>query len=188
MLNRLNILIVEDERNISNFIAASLTNNNYKVVSAYSGREAISLITSYCPELVLLDLNLPDMDGLEVLKYIRGVSNIPVIVISAKREEETKVQALDMGADDYLTKPFGISELLARIRTALRHNSRMSETDNNIYKYEDLTIDFEKRLVLLNGEMVHLTQNEYKIVVLLAKNAGRVLTYDAIITQIWGAA
>ena len=186
MLNRLNILIVEDERNISNFIAASLTNNNYKVVSAYSGREAISLITSYCPELVLLDLNLPDMDGLEVLKYIRGVSNIPVIVISAKREEETKVQALDMGADDYLTKPFGISELLARIRTALRHNSRMSETDNNIYKYEDLTIDFEKRLVLLNGEMVHLTQNEYKIVVLLAKNAGRVLTYDAIITQIWG--
>ncbi|QHQ60776.1 response regulator [Anaerocolumna sedimenticola] len=183
------ILVVEDEPIICNFIATTLSANEYKVIECSTGKEAISLIPSHCPDVVLLDLGLPDMDGLAVLKEVREWSDIPVIVVSARGDEKSKVQALDLGADDYITKPFGTSELLARIRTAIRHNNKGgngSKSSQNTFKAKSLFIDFNKYLVTVNGEEVHLTQIEYKLVSLLAHNPGKVLTYDYIITKIWG--
>jgi two-component system, OmpR family, KDP operon response regulator KdpE len=188
MNRKSSILVVEDEPVICNFIATTLMANEYKVIECSTGKEAISLIPSHCPDVVLLDLGLPDMDGLAVLKEVRQWSEIPIIVVSARGDEKSKVQALDLGADDYITKPFGTSELLARIRTAIRHNIK-SETVNvssNTFKAKGLFIDFNKYLVTVNGVEVHLTQIEYKLVSLLAHNPGKVLTYDFIITKIWG--
>ena len=146
------------------------------------------MIPSHCPDLILLDLGLPDMDGIEILKKIREWSTTPVIVVSARSEESDKVEALDLGADDYISKPFGTSELLARIRTALRHSMKNSGSvqATDVFKTKGLMIDFDKRLVSVDGKDVHLTQIEFKIVSLLAKSAGRVLTYDFIITELWG--
>lgn len=188
MINKVTILIVEDEPAISNFIAATLNANGYRTITASTGRETISLITSHCPDAVLLDLGLPDLDGLEVLKRVRQWSAVPVIVVSARSHEREKVQALDLGADDYIVKPFGNSELLARIRTALRHTPHPQNSDAVIGKFVQggLSIDFERRLVCVNGGEIHLTQIEYKIVALLCACAGRVLTYNSIIEQIWG--
>lgn len=181
------ILLIEDEKNICNFIETTLTNEDYKVLKAHKGKEGLSILTSCCPDLVLLDLGLPDMDGLEVLRQIRSWSSIPVIIISARTQETEKVNALDSGADDYITKPFGNGEMLARIRTALRHKQALAQGDRaKNYRYEELAIDFDKRLVLLGEEEVHLTQIEYKLVSLLAQNAGKVMTYDTMISQIWG--
>ncbi len=183
------ILVIEDEPIICNFMATTLSAYDYKVISCSTGKEAISLIPSHCPDVVLLDLGLPDMDGMDVLKEVRNWSDISVIVVSARGDEKSKVRALDSGADDYITKPFGTSELLARIRTAIRHNTR-SGTGNSLstksFKAKGLFIDFNKYLVTVNGEEVHLTQIEYKLVSLLAHNPGKVLTYDYIITKIWG--
>jgi two-component system KDP operon response regulator KdpE len=189
MSKKASILIVEDEPVISNFIATTLTANEYKVIECLTGREALSLIPSHCPDVVLLDLGLPDMDGLAVLKEVRQWSGIPVIVVSARSDEISKVEALDLGADDYITKPFGTSELLARIRTAIRHNHKSeaaSKAVTDSFKAKGLFIDFNKYLVTVNAAEVHLTQIEYKLVSLLARNAGKVLTYDYIITKIWG--
>ena len=144
------------------------------------------MIPSHCPDVILLDLGLPDIDGIDILQQIREWSNIPVIVVSARTEEADKVKALDMGADDYIAKPFGTSELLARIRTALRHAQRSHTHTSHLYEVGDLSIDFERRLVKVKGQEVHLTQIEYKLVCLLAQNAGRVMTYESIITKIWG--
>lgn len=183
------ILIVEDEVTICNLIATTLKTKEYKVVKCGTGKDAISLITSHCPDVVLLDLGLPDMDGINVIKEIRGWSSIPIIVVSARHDEKDKVDALDAGADDYLTKPFGSSELVARIRTAMRHSSKRalsSTTEYNIYHVNRLKINFEKRIITLDKEEVHLTQIEYKLITLLAKNAGKVLTYDYMLTNIWG--
>lgn len=182
------IIIIEDEKSICNFIETTLISNHYKVITASTGQEGLSFVTSHFPDLVLLDLGLPDIDGIEIIKQIRSWSQIPIIVISARTQEQEKVLALDSGCDDYLTKPFGTSELLARIRTALRrhHAGNSSATAEPVYTYGDLIIDFTKRLVVLNGEEIHLTQIEYKLVSLLAKNGGRVLTYDYIINHIWG--
>lgn len=183
------ILIVEDEPGISNFISAVLTSNGFDVLKAEKGKEAIAMIASHCPDLVLLDLGLPDMDGIDVLKSIRGWTSVPVIVVSARELEREKVQALDLGADDYVTKPFGTSELLARIRTALRHTRSNAGLDGNKSSkvvIDDLEINYEKRLVSLGGEEVHLTPIEYKIIVLLSEHQGKVLTYDYIIKQVWG--
>mgnify|MGYP003235026752 FL=1 len=148
----------------------------------------LSMIPSHCPDLILLDLGLPDMDGIEILKKIREWSAVPVIVVSARGEESDKVEALDLGADDYISKPFGTSELLARIRTALRHSSKNNggAVNNDVFSTKGLTIDFDKRKITVDGKDVHLTQIEFKIVSLLAKSAGRVLTYDYIITELWG--
>ena len=147
------------------------------------------MVASHCPDIIFLDLGLPDMDGQEVIKAIREWSQIPIIVISARSHEKDKVTALDLGADDYVTKPFGTSELLARVRTALRHTQNAG-SDNSmqsgLFKAGALTVDYNKRHVYVDGNDVHLTQNEYKIVALLSKFAGRVLTYDYLIKNIWG--
>lgn len=183
------IVIIEDEKNICNFITTTLSAQGYKVSTALTAADGLSLITSTCPDLILLDLGLPDKDGIEVIKEIRTWASIPIIVISARTQEDEKVFALDTGADDYITKPFGPSELLARIRTALRHSNRLN-TDSLLamrpYQADGLIIDFEKHLITLNGTEVHLTQVEFKIVSLLAKNSGRVMTYDSIISNVWG--
>ncbi len=183
------ILIVEDESGIRNFISAILGSNGFDVIKAEKGVNAISMVASYCPDVVLLDLGLPDMDGIEVLKSIREWSNVPVIVVSAREQEREKVEALDLGADDYITKPFGTSELLARIRTALRHshsNVSASGIKSNRVVIDELEINYEKRLVSLAGVEVHLTPIEYKIIVLLSEHLGKVLTHDYIIKEVWG--
>ena len=149
----------------------------------------MALITSSLPDLVLLDLGLPDMDGMDIIRKTREWSSLPIIVISARTQEKEKVQALDTGADDYITKPFGTFELLARIRTAIRHNNKLSDASQNAnrpYSADGLTIDFERRLVTLRDQEIHLTRVEYKIVSLLAQNSGKVMTYDTLIDQVWG--
>lgn len=183
------ILIVEDDETIGNFISAVLTANGYKVIRSTGGRDAIQMNASHIPDLVLLDLGLPDMDGLEVLKSIRTWSKVPVVVVSARGHEREKVEALDLEADDYIVKPFGTPELLARIRTALRHGIRSREEikmDMGIVKIADLEIDYEKRNVFLDKQKIHLTPIEYKILALLARHPGKVLTHDYIIKEIWG--
>nr|WP_294680514.1 response regulator transcription factor [uncultured Anaerotignum sp.] len=187
MPNKIKVMIIEDEDAISNFIATTLKANTYAPLLAKTASQALSMIPSHCPDLILLDLGLPDMDGIEILKKIREWSSTPVIVVSARGEESDKVEALDLGADDYISKPFGTSELLARIRTALRHSAKNnSSQSNSIFSTKGLTIDFDKRRITVDGKDVHLTQIEFKIVSLLAKSAGRVLTYDYIITELWG--
>ena len=189
MTHKLSILLVEDEKNICDFISTSLSAQDYRISTAHTGKEALPIITSQCPDLILLDLGLPDMDGMEIIRHVRTWSSVPIIVLSARTQEQEKVRALDLGADDYLTKPIGTSELLARIRTALRHSNRLN-TDSPLYKRpfhaKGLTIDFEKHLVSVDGRDVHLTQIEFKIISLLAQNSGRVMTYDTIISNIWG--
>lgn len=189
MTHKLSILLVEDEKNICDFISTSLSAQDYRISTAHTGKEALPIITSQCPDLILLDLGLPDMDGMEIIRQVRTWSSVPIIVLSARTQEQEKVRALDLGADDYLTKPLGTSELLARIRTALRHSNRLN-TDSPLYKRpfhaRGLTIDFEKHLVSVDGKDVHLTQIEFKIISLLAQNSGRVMTYDTIISNIWG--
>lgn len=185
MNQRLTVVIIEDEKNICSFMETVLTNESYKVLTAATAKDGLSLITSQCPDIILLDLGLPDIDGIEVIKNVRTFSKTPIIVISARTQESEKVLALDYGADDYITKPFGTSELLARIRTALRHMHRTVDSES-IYHCGDLTIDFGKRFITKGGEEVHLTQIEYKLVSLLARQAGKVLTYDYLMQQIWG--
>ena len=183
------ILIVDDEINICHFLSAVLTANGYEAVTAQTGAEACSIIENDAPDLMLLDLGLPDMDGVKVLKTVRSESELPIIVISARMDESDKVQALDMGADDYITKPFGSSEFLARVRTAIRHY-RATGGKKGIFtgklSISDLTIDFDKHQVLIAGENAHLTQIEFRIVALLGQNAGKVLTYDNMLKEIWG--
>ena len=190
MSEKQTILIIEDERAISNFIGRALTANDYRVIPAFSGREGLSLLFSHGPDLVLLDLGLPDMDGLEVLAQLRGLpKEVPVIIISARDRESEKVKALDMGADDYVVKPFGVSELLARIRSALRRSERLKLSQGiqrDVYQIKDLTVDLSKHQVLLGDEEIHFTQNEFKILELLAIYAGKVLTYDFILKHVWG--
>lgn len=187
MNNKLVVLLIEDEIAISNFISTILKTNEYNVIKAQNGKDAISMAASHCPDLILLDLGLPDMDGAEVIKSIRSWSNLPIIVVSARGYEQDKVNSLDLGADDYITKPFGTSELLARIRTALRHSNRGND---NFLETEicigNLNINYEKRTVKVDGNEVHLTPIEYKIITLLAKNIGKVLTHEFIIKEIWG--
>ena len=184
------ILVVEDEKSICHFISSTLSNNGYDPMESHSGKEALSMISSYCPDVVILDLGLPDMDGLEILKELRSWSNLPVVVVSARTHERDKVDALDLGADDYLTKPFGTDELLARVRTAIRHTRTTSEHGEiarlGTYTVGDLVIDYNKHQVLLNGENVHLTVNEFRIVALLGKFSGKVLTYAYIMKELWG--
>ncbi len=183
------ILLIEDERNICNFIVTTLKSNDYKVNYALNASSGLSLAAAGCPDLILLDLGLPDMDGIDVIHNIRNWSNVPIIVISARTQEKEKVDALDAGADDYITKPFGTSELMARIRTALRRstiNNNLLLPAQNQYVAKDLVIDYEKHVITINGNIVHFTQIEYKILTYLAQNAGKVITYDSLISHVWG--
>lgn len=189
MVGKETIMVVEDDGSIVQVLSTILRANNYNIVTAQSGKSALSLIVSYCPDLILLDLGLPDMDGLEVLSKVREWSSIPIIIVSARGHETEKVRALDCGADDYVTKPFGTSELLARIRTALRHNTAgdgFERPPASTYFVGKLLIDFNQYRVEVDGKDVHLTQIEFKIVALIARHAGQVLTYDFIIKNIWG--
>ena len=190
MAARGKVLIVEDDRAICNFIRRVLEANGYEALIAFSGREALSMLTSHCPDVVILDLGLPDMDGFEVITELRKWSLMPVVVVSARTDEREKVRVLDAGADDYITKPFGTSELLARIRTAIRH-TRMTGGNptiakENKFRAQGLVIDYDKYRVYIDDRDAGLTQNEFKLVALLGRYAGRVLTYDYLIREIWG--
>ena len=184
------ILVVEDEKSIAHFISSVLSANGYEAMQARSGSEALSMISSHCPDLIILDLGLPDMDGLEILRQLRSWSSLPVVVLSARSHEKDKATAPDLGADDYLTKPFGTDELLARVRTAIRHTRTASGNDEiaqkGTYTVGELTIDYNKHQVLKNGRNVRLTLSEFRIVALLGKYAGKVLTYDFIMKELWG--
>lgn len=185
-----NILIIEDEEAIVNVLASILIANEYIPVVAKNGEQALMMLRSFAPDVVLLDLGLPDMDGLQVLKKLKETHNCPVLVVSARDKEWEKVEALDQGADDYITKPFGNSELLARIRVAMRNRTDSEErttSNKRVYCCGKLRIDLEKHVVTLNNERVHLTKNELRIMELLSQSPGRVLTYDHLIKNIWGA-
>ena len=189
-MNKPLILVVEDDTPVRNLITMTLKTHEYRYLSAQNGASAVMEALSHNPDIVLLDLGLPDMDGLEVLRSVRKWSSLPIVVVSARNHERDKVEALDYGADDYLVKPFGTSELLARIRTAIRH-TRTSLSNPEIaqsgrFTTGDLVIDYDKHQVLIHGENARLTANEYRIVSLLGKYAGKVLTYDFIIKELWG--
>ena len=189
-MNKPLILVVEDDPAVARLISTTLETRNYQYHRVQNGAGALLEAASARPDVILLDLGLPDMDGMEVLKSVRKWSNLPVVVVSARNHEHDKVEALDYGADDYLVKPFGTSELLARIRTAIRH-TRTALPNGDIaqsgkFTTGELTIDYDKHQVLLRGENAKLTVNEYKIVALLGKYAGKVLTYDFIIRELWG--
>ena len=189
MVQKLSVLVIEDEKSICDFIAKTLNASDYKAVTAGSGKEGLAILTSALPDLVLLDLGLPDMDGIDIIKQTREWSSLPIIVISARVQEREKVAALDAGADDYITKSFGTDELLARIRTAIRHSNKIVDDKVNStrpYSARGLVVDFGKRLVTVEGKEIHLTRVEYKIVSMLAQNSGKVITYSSLIEQVWG--
>ena len=190
MSDKRTILLIEDEHAISNFICRALTANDYKTIPAFSGKEGLSLFFSHTPDMILLDLGLPDMDGLDVLAQLRDLPReVPIIIISARDRESEKVKALDMGADDYVVKPFGVPELLARIRSTLRRADRIKVSQGiqrDVYQIKDLTVDIARHQVMMAGEEIHFTQNEFKILELLAIHAGKVLTYDFILEHVWG--
>lgn len=184
-MNNTTILIVEDDKTIQNFLKVTLKTQNYNYIIAETGLSGLSLFFANRPDLVLLDLGLPDIEGIEVLKQIRQNSSIPIIVVSARSSETEKVMALDYGSDDYVTKPFNAAELLARIRAALRHclKEKVSEP---IFELDYLKVDFERRHVWVKDQEIHLTPIEYKMLVLLITNRGKVLTHHFIQENVWG--
>lgn len=186
-MNKGTILVIEDDKAIQNLIATTLEINNYNYQTASNATEGLLKFTSYNPDVLILDLGLPDRDGIHVIKKIRGFSNTPIIVVSARTDNEDKITALDSGADDYLTKPFNTDELLARIRVALRHKSSKSAEQENssVFINGSLKIDFAQGCVYVEEEEVHLTAIEYKLLCLLARNEGKVLTHNHIKKEIW---
>ena len=183
----LKILLIEDENQMRRFLRVTLQNERYVLIEAETAADGLSKAALHNPDIVLLDLGLPDMDGLEVIKRLREWSFVPVIVISAREQEGDKVKALDGGADDYLTKPFGVSELLARIRVALRHAAPKSGgPGESVYVIEDLKVDFIKRQVHRGSQEIHLTPIEYRLLTVLVRNAGRVMTHRQILKEVWG--
>ena len=187
--NKYTILVIEDESNINNIVSALLQANGYKTISARSCGSGKMLFASHHPDLVILDLGLPDADGTEFLREIRRDSFTPVIVLSARTEESEKVDALDLGANDYVTKPFGSAELIARVRSALRSSRRSSDSEmfnGSIYESNGLKIDYDARRIFIDNAEIKLTQTEYNIISLLSEHSGKVLTYSYIIKAIWG--
>jgi two-component system, OmpR family, KDP operon response regulator KdpE len=183
------VLVVEDEPQMRKFIRASLASHGYRVIEAERASEALMLVTSHNPELIILDLGLPDGDGIDLTLQLREWSRIPIIVVSARGREDDKVAALDAGADDYLTKPFGVNELLARLRVALRHaETAGAATPAQALEFGELRIDLTRREVFRGTAELHLTPIEYKLLALLAKHAGKVLTHRQILTEVWGPA
>ncbi len=183
------ILIVDDEKSIRSFLQVSLETQGYKCIGADSGAGALMLSLSNNPDIMILDLGLPDMDGVDVIKKLRAVSQMPIVIVSARGHDREKVEALDAGADDYLTKPFSVPELLARIRVILRRKSFIEAPEGQEkapFQIEDLVVDEGRRRVWLGGEEVRLTPNEYKVLALLIKYRGKVLTHRFIIENVWG--
>ncbi|HET8937153.1 MAG TPA: response regulator [Polyangiales bacterium] len=178
------VLVVEDEPQMRKFIRASLTSHGYRVLEAERASEVVGLVTSHNPALILLDLGLPDGDGIDLTRQLREWSRVPIVVLSARGREDDKVTALDAGADDYLTKPFGVNELLARMRVALRH--AQSSDEPQTYTFAEVKIDLVRREVFRAQERLHLTPIEFKLLVLLARNAGKVLTHQHILREVWG--
>lgn len=188
MNNKYKILVVEDENNIRNIITALLEANGFQAITAESCAGGILMFNSHRPDLIILDLGLPDSDGIEFIREVRKESSFPIIVLSARSDEKDKVDALELGANDYVTKPFGSAELIARIRSALRNVRRIGNSLNLSEKFvlDRLTIDYDSRRVFLDNSEIKLTQTEYNIVALLSEHCGKVMTYSAIISAIWG--
>lgn len=181
------LLLIEDEVQMRRFLRAALVGNGYRLLEAERGEEGLTLAASYNPELILLDLGLPDLDGLEVIRRLRDFTRVPVIVLSARGREAEKVRILDAGADDYVTKPFGMNELLARLRVALRH-AELRKPDEPEFVSGRLRIDFARREVRVAGELVRLTPLAFRLLSLLARNAGKVLTHRQLLREVWGNA
>lgn len=185
------ILVIEDDTAVLNLIATTLDTQNYQYYTAKNGSEAILETVSRNPDIILLDLGLPDMDGVDIIKKVRTWSNTPIIVVSARSEEEDKVEALDAGADDYLTKPFGVPELLARLRVALRRirqEEQKGRVTSSIYENGDLKIDYAAGCAYSGNKEIHLTPIEYKLLCVLARNTGKVLTHNYLLKEVWGNA
>jgi two-component system KDP operon response regulator KdpE len=182
------ILVVDDEPQIGRLLKTSLGARGYEVAVASDGQAALEMAASWRPDLILLDLGLPLIDGLEVCRQVRAWSQVPIIVLTVRDSEQDKVAALDLGADDYLTKPFGTDELLARIRVALRHAARLSATEEPVRHFGDLMIDLARRLVTVGGQEIHLTPREYELLRVLVTQAGKVLTHRMLLRAVWGNA
>ncbi|WP_437945744.1 response regulator [Sorangium sp. So ce296] len=185
------VLLIEDEPQMRRFLRAMLAARGYRLVEAETGGEGIAQATTRNPDLVLLDLGLPDMDGLEVTRRLREWSAVPIIVLSARGQEQDKIDALDGGADDYLTKPFSAGELLARLRVALRHAAhaaRGAQAESASFQVQDVEVDLARRVVLRAGEEIHLTPIEYKLLTTLIRHAGKVLTHRQLLGEVWGPA
>ena len=181
------VLVVEDEPQVMRFLRATLPDHGYRMVEAATGTQALVEASTRGPDLVLLDLGLPDLDGVEVTRRLREWSAVPILVVSARGQERDKVEALDAGADDYLTKPFGTEELLARMRVALRHASRVKGEDgDSVFEAGELKVDLGARLAFLRGEEVRLTRTEYRLLAVLVQNAGRVVTHRQLLREVWG--
>ena len=187
--NRYKILVVEDEANICSFVKTILEANDYQVLVASTCQQGLMMFSSHVPDLIILDLGLPDRDGLELIKAVRATNAVPILVLSARTMENDKVTALDLGANDYVTKPFGTAELVARVRAALRTRrtaGSFSAAPGGKFYLEDMVIDYDRRIVTVAGAEVKLTQTEYNILALLSEHTGKVLTYSSIISTIWG--
>ena len=188
--NKYKVLVIEDEANIRSFVQTVLETNGYQVLTAATCGQGTMMFSSHIPDMVILDLGLPDKDGLEFIRVAREISSVPILVLSARTLEEDKVAALDMGANDYVTKPFGTAELMARVRAALRLRVMSNENQEGLtggFQLDDLTIDYNRRVVAVGGNEVKLTQTEFNILSLLSQHQGKVLTYAAIIRSIWGS-
>jgi len=181
------LLVVDDDAPVRRFLRAGLGSAGYRLVEAMSGAEALAQAATRAPDLVLLDLGLPDLDGFEVVRRLREWSQVPVLVLSARGQEEDKIHALDAGADDYVTKPFSMGELLARVRVALRHRARREAGDDaGPVQVDELVVDLARRVVTVAGEEVRLTPIEYRLLAVLARHAGRVLTHEQLLREVWG--
>ena len=187
--NKYKVLLVEDDKNIASFIRTVLETNGYQVLAAERCQQGLMVFTSHVPDLVVLDLGLPDMDGEEFIRIARQDSTVPIIVLSARMDERDKITALDLGANDYITKPFGTGELMARVRAALRTNRNSTQTaaPGGTFTLGDLIIDYDRRQVSVDGNVIHLTQTEYNILFYLSQHMGKVMTYSAIIRAVWGS-
>jgi two-component system KDP operon response regulator KdpE len=185
-LNNQSVLIVDDEQAIRRFLRVALTTEGYSVIEAANGQTAVSIVASEKPDVVVLDLGLPDLDGVEVTRLLRKSSRVPIIILSVRGSEKDKIEALDSGADDYLTKPFSTGELLARLRASLRRVNQRS--DEPIFEAGDLLVDLNRRLVTLSGKEVQLTPNEFNLLQVLVAHAGMVLTHHQLLKEVWGPA
>jgi two-component system KDP operon response regulator KdpE len=184
-----NVLIIEDDTPMRRFLRAALENEGYQVTEAGNARDGMTMILGHAPDLILLDLGLPDADGMTILGRVREWSQVPVVILSARGQEADKVEALNTGADDYLTKPFGVPELLARVRVALRHAARLKEgagEGSSRFEVGDLVVDLAARRVSVKGADVHLTRTEYRLLATFVKNAGKVLTHRYLLQEVWG--